>query len=141
MTTGTPGSVSSGTLRTEDLLGAFADALRELATSTEHRRLADEASEADPESENAGELVNELQDALQEYSLPYFYFGTHPGDGADFGFWLDDEGLDDVARIGDPSELDTLLADVGEAYHVNDHGNGTLYARTENGWREVWALV
>ena len=104
------GTVSHGTLRNEDLLNAFA---RELEWQVErnadyyqssdyHRQNRDkflalvwDARECDPDSEQADYMVNEsLPDALQEFAPAYAYFGSHMGDGSDFGFWMSD--MDDV---------------------------------------------
>lgn len=89
------GSISHGTLRTEDLLEAFADELEIIGIGhdgeiKEARELlaigADEWS--DEQQEHAAYLINEvLIDALNEYAPPHTYFGAHEGDGSDFGFW------------------------------------------------------
>lgn len=64
------GSISCATLRTEDLLPAFADALENcLDDNPEHddaklRILIQEARDADPESEEVQWTLEELMDAL-----------------------------------------------------------------------------
>ena len=91
-----PGTVSHGTLRNEDLLDTFSDALEDCITRNpalplKHRETATtlvwDAREAEPDSEIAGELINDLIDALNEFAPPGSYFGTLEGDGSDFGFW------------------------------------------------------
>lgn len=167
------GTVSSGTMREEDLIPDFVWELKHLAkrckyvaykTRKAHLALCKEIEtrmedEGYYESEDVGYDLNEgLFDALGEYAAPYFYFGAHPGDGADYGFWLSeewDEDFEDLgAVIGDrfngESSIDKLkvedLADVpqwfrGEVAVVNDHGNVSLYVKTSRELREVWAVV
>ena len=91
------GSVSCGTMREEDLIPAFIYCLKsQKPLHRNHRKLVREIesameSEGYFDSEEASYDLNDgLFDALQEYCLPYFYFGSHPGDGADYGFWLSD---------------------------------------------------
>ena len=94
------GSISTGTLRTEDLLPAFADTLEDRGSTYEsapdmwdsirkYRTLIDEdmLDTIDTDSQCLlAELINEtLFDALQEYCPPFVYFGTLEGDGSDFG--------------------------------------------------------
>jgi hypothetical protein len=177
------GSVSCATMREEDLIPTFCCELQGLARQTgilpvktrrEHAKLAREIEKriegydqtqeyADGvsqssyyESESAEYDLESLFDALGEYAAPYFYFGAHPGDGADYGFWLS-EGWDDefetawtAAGNRCESRIDHLkvsdLADVpvwfrGEVAVVNDHGNVTLYVKTSRSLREIWAVV
>lgn len=126
--------VSWGTLRTEDLLTAFADELERLAGPADKigaplGPVITDAREVDPDSEDAVELVVELADALQEYAPPYCTFGAHEGDGSSFGFWpsvdalMDDAYIGEVTRIADGSEPVPGCMCVA----VNDHGNVTLY--------------
>lgn len=87
-------SVSHGTLRSEDLLAAFAGELRRF--NSDHALIA----EADAvmlldglgysvmaDGEAVSELIGELQDALDAHAGDGFRFGAHEGDGSDFGFW------------------------------------------------------
>ncbi len=151
------GSISSGTLRDEDLFATFANELESLAnnrrtcvrakTRLAHRRLVAELwVEHDNPSEDAdlAEMCDELSRALEEYAAPYFYFGALEGDGAEFGFYVDsslfdDPGYFDGLKVADLSEVPRGYR--GEVLHINDHGNATLYVATRRGLREVWAIV
>lgn len=144
------GSVSSGTMRNEDLIPDFASLLRELGctdsrlTEIEQRiKTDDDGSYFD--SEDADYDLNEfLFDALNKFAPPYFYFGAHPGDGADYGFWLCEEWQEQAADSDSP-----IVTDAGELpenyegewFQVSDHGNVTLYVRTGTEDEEVWSIV
>jgi hypothetical protein len=83
------GTVSSGTMRPEDLIPAFASALESFAPEHE---LVKEATDYQPDRSSGtvdyeGPFVEALMDALDELAPPLTYFGTHEGDGADYGFW------------------------------------------------------
>jgi hypothetical protein len=87
------GSVSTGTLRAQDLLEAFlweAERLQltraERATARGIRRRYDAADEDSAywDDESADD-VQELTQILESHCPDYCYFGSHPGDGADFG--------------------------------------------------------
>jgi hypothetical protein len=156
------GSVSSGTMRSQDLLDSFASELDyQLGRQSsryprkEHRALIREArrclrhmengtaKQAEQAEDEASDIVNELMDALDEFAPPYMHFGAHDGDGADYGFWLSDDSLEhsfDGLRVDDTSEVPRDYR--GEVLHVNDHGNPTLYVSHGRGkLTEIWALV
>jgi hypothetical protein len=153
------GTVSSGTLLTSDLLEAFSWELDQLvqrnmsAISSEDRSrymalVAEAAAASDrddvDDDDDAAELINDLQDALQEFAPDYVYFGAHPGDGADFGFWVIDDLVqqardDGTLVVDDTSQIPDDYR--GLALHVNDHGNCTLYAIDLAGSHELWSCV
>lgn len=142
------GTVSHGTLRPEDLIPAFADELRRLRGAlplyiAKQLREFNAAMTAgqDAADEMGVELVQALEDGLQQYAPAYGYFGAHPGNGSDFGFWLCDDWQDlfDGLQVADTAEVPKGYR--GEVLHVNDHGNATLYVATSRGLREVWAIV
>ena len=127
------GVVSEGTLRDEDLISAFAGELdyymKHLRLTRDQRKrftdlireVNDWEDDDNPIDNMGGEVVNELQDALNEIAPPYSYFGMIDGDGACFGFWpaYEDGDLHKLTA-GDPIPRwawgdDVLL--------VNDHGN------------------
>lgn len=90
------GSVSTGTLRNEDLIPIFYSLLVDLGGDPDILDLAYDPDRATDEeyfnSEDAGWDVAALMDALSDHAPDGAYFGAHPGDGADFGFWtIDDE--------------------------------------------------
>jgi hypothetical protein len=140
------GSVSSATMRAEDLIPAFLDELEsQKPLRREHRKLVREIKRRMNDdyfgTDDADYDLDALFDALNEYCLPYFYFGAHPGDGADYGYWLS-EGLEhefDGLKVSDLSEVPASYS--GEVLLVNDHGNVSLYNYSRGRSREVWAIV
>lgn len=100
-------SVSSGTLVNSDLLEKFVYALTSIMlansdhSSKKNVELVAEASQLvrqmkkHPQNmlaqDDAEFLVEDLHEALNEYAPEGYYFGAHPGDGADFGFWKSEE--------------------------------------------------
>lgn len=131
------GSVSRGTLRTQDLLASFAYELKQLAygvnaghseLAKEAQRLADRSDEwTEEDEEYAVVMVNEdLYYALDEYAPPFCYFGSHEGDGADIGFWISSEALEEAIRDGDTDENGDVIYD-GYRINISDHGNVEVY--------------
>lgn len=59
----------------------------------EHTMPDDHLTPAHPwwEGDDASYVLEELFDLLDELSPPDHYFGAHPGDGADFGWWKAEE--------------------------------------------------
>lgn len=144
------GTVSHATLRSEDLVPAFAAELRRLRGALprdmSNNVRAFLAGKYDTDHGCDVELVQELEEALQKYAPDYCYFGAHPGDGADFGFWLSEDWQeqakeDGVKFVSDLSEVSDTFR--GLLCVVNDHGNATLYC-TDKGvgtLREIWSVV
>jgi hypothetical protein len=150
------GSVSHGTMRSEDLIDSFIYELQQQRPlSREHRKLIRDIQQrikasarmerlgADSyyHTEDASEDLASLFDALDCYAPTGFYFGAHPGDGSDYGFWLSEDFIDDFdgLRISDLSDIPTGYC--GEVLLVNDHGNVSLYAKSRSSLREIWAIV
>ena len=173
------GTVIEGTLRNEDLLNAFTGEIeylmagyldesifkRLIATQAELYNDAKEIiyqyeTETDVDESIASEIVNELIDAINEYRLPYTYFGTLEGDGADFGWWVDFDNLNESVRESESITQDLrsngrlsdeeswiqecdcqendCIGKHGFIVHVNDHGNVTLL---DHNRKDVWAAV
>ena len=94
------------------------------------------------DGDDASEDLQELFDALHCYSPEGFYFGSHPGDGADYGWWLSESFTEDFdgLRVDDLSDVPRDY--FGSILLVNDHGNLSLYTRARN-YRltEQWSIV
>ena len=92
-------SISEGTLKDADLLRSFSSFLE-----AHCQELFDELYMvgyrgvyekydfdwerfAESEPETAGLVIEELFDLLNSVAPKNCYFGSHPGDGASFGFW------------------------------------------------------
>jgi len=146
------GSVSSGTMRPEDLIPSFLWELKHqkpchrahLALIRGIEASIEKGIGTDEEyfsSEQADEDLSSLFDALQDYAPSYFTFGAHPSDGADYGYWLSESFEEDFdgLKVSDTSEVPKGYT--GEVLHVNDHGNITLYAYSRGRGREVWGIV
>ncbi len=87
------GSISTGTLKTEDLLPIF------VAEATARGvRFIDGAGNHFLTNEPGGRntpTLDLLTEALNNLCPPFVYFGIHPGNGADFGFWPDWDDLEE----------------------------------------------
>ncbi len=92
-------SLSHGTLRNYDLITCFLDLIDE--TPEYMQMLASPGSPVHPAgarlmdkndpwwgSEEACDFLSMLFDVLDYYAPEGYYFGAHPGDGSDFGYWL-----------------------------------------------------
>lgn len=145
------GSISHGTHRTEDLLssfiselewqvrrnGAFFSAPENFAQRDSLANLIGEAQDcfaADGETvdeekqDTADWLVNEaLPDALNAFAPACCYFGTHEGDGSDFGFWPDMASIEELPCYAD-TDAAKQSGEAGDFRVVSDHGNVEVYS-------------
>lgn len=87
------GSISHGTMLDKDLLERFAEVLAllkpEAALPLCER--VDDALGTDAYDEVVAETVEDLFAELDACAPDGYYFGSHPGDGSDFGFWVNEE--------------------------------------------------
>jgi hypothetical protein len=154
------GTVSHGTLRPEDLIPTFLDTLREVSRQSgdidqmcrahelvgeiEARTNYDSYFEED--HEDVAFDLERLTDYLNGYAPPYCYFGSHPGDGSDFGFWLDEDWQARAEEDGVPviSCWEEMPGGnySGNVFLISDHGNVTLYFLNGRGAAsEIFGIV
>lgn len=121
-----PWIVSCDTLKAEDLLPKFWTAAEGLAVLLDRPQLLNPATlasltklvgedsrEADWNDEEAAQTLEDLHEALAEVAPAGFYFGSQEGDGACFGFWLEQEWADALEHCGWAADSDSAaLADV-----------------------------
>lgn len=96
-------SVSTGTMRAQDIMPRMLSTVRAVAPDSYMQIVVSpfsfipaHASEDDDadwwSSEDCGWRLGELFDILNDHAPEGYYFGPHPGDGADYGFWeVEDE--------------------------------------------------
>lgn len=85
-------SVSHATMRCQDLIPAFMDVIRDTPEYVQLMNAVPAYASGDKDSEwwngeNATMLLISLFDTLDLYAPDGYYFGAHPGDGSDYGFW------------------------------------------------------
>lgn len=93
------GTVIQATHRSEDLIPAFYAELRRRDYIRLRQLIRDHSDTFDAilesrinyQGDDAIELVDALEDELSEVAPEGMYFGAHPGDGSDFGFWRNEE--------------------------------------------------
>lgn len=141
------GSISSGTLRAEDVVPDLLHAAEHWVSMSRAdrnrvRRIGAEVSAAmnsvwdadtyEQEQEHAIETLSEawsdLEDILTMYAPPGHYVGAHPGDGADIGVWASEEIPCVCPKVGNvtPDMLDDAAASDGPGdivFELSDHGN------------------
>lgn len=149
------GTISEATLRPEDLISAFLDALDGIKLTRAERAVTREAHIVSALM-HAGEslqgyrmgdmteseIVDELTTILESHVPDYCYFGTLEGDGACFGVWPSIDSLQADVHAGEvgTDEADAHVKGLSLYADVND-GNVTLYRRAGNRWIEVWSVV
>jgi len=146
------GTISHGTMRPEDLIPAFANELEYLAgdeagfdvlISRANALLMDENGNYYLDENDAQEVLEYLFDALNSLAAPYAYFGSHPGDGSDYGFWLSENWefdgwvIDDYQKGGGEPPADYC----GEIIHIDDHGNTSLLVQKDGKRELIWSMV
>tara|TARA_R110000824_G_scaffold30360_3_gene100032 strand:+ start:26 stop:517 length:492 start_codon:yes stop_codon:yes gene_type:complete len=159
----TLGTVIHGTHRSQDLIPAFFEMLNTLGDRDRVQSIRDEFKIPDSEligsdlrivddhpwwtSEDASYLINEvLIDALNDHAPAFCYFGSHEGDGSDFGFWPCMDSIDaavgdrEAVQVSDLSEIPREW--IGDAFLINDHGNLTCGHVDQAGeFHSEWAIV
>jgi hypothetical protein len=151
------GTISHGTLKVEDLIPVFAEALsirlgevkeeqrsRGRSVSGELRRAIDDLEQVELrmdepdyyESEDADEDLQWLQEVLGYYAPPGHAFGAHPGDGSDFGFWPLD--LFDGQEQEDEGAQDNSDGGRQEAAAARQSAGPTAFPAYEDTHAETW---
>lgn len=157
-------------MRAEDLIPAFSDALDNLKDGLSLGRTTDTFEETEAAKDRVGRIddflsgieqrrlaqgesywtdgdadydLEGLVDRLETFAPTGVYFGAHPGDGSDFGFWMCENLAEEFDGFVSSKAQNYPDADYrGEWLHVSDHGNVTLYVRGEDGEdSEVWSCV
>jgi len=89
-------------------------------------------------AERGSHFTSELIDALNEYAPPHTYFGAHPSDGADFGFWPVPDPLATGCDLQVLANDDVVDLDCQIYFEISDHGNITASALKGE---EIWSAV
>tara|TARA_R100000750_G_C2275263_1_gene69073 strand:- start:124 stop:531 length:408 start_codon:yes stop_codon:yes gene_type:complete len=129
------GSVSTGTLRTEDLIDALSGEIKYLEIPNAQKILSEANEITDFDTENASFILEEMFEKLNEYAPPHMQFGSHDSDGANFGWWTTDFENCHTLSIDQGKFVDT---ECGLYVEVNDHGNMTV---KELGGAVIWDCV
>ncbi len=133
-------SISQATLKTEDV---FANIVMMFAEDETVQAIANMAAEGE---EDLDYLCWELLfDHLNNLAPEGYYFGAHPGDGADFGFWSLGESEEEMKKERDMRAIKTLVDAIltlvdailkGELSYCQATGS-TAYVVEENGKQEI----
>lgn len=141
------GTIISGTMRAEYLIPAFSGELRRLAgNDAAALALCNRADRLeDYESEEAETILDELSTELNNYALPYCYFGARRDDLADYGFWvytddLVDMVIDDGGRV--VSDLfEDMAGHCGHVLLINERGDYSLFYLENGELTEIWSIA
>lgn len=136
------GTISHATMRPQDLIPKFITYLshayrgkyigweeyKKHGYSKENSRLALRMSHVNGRedhpywtSDEASWDLNEmLWNAMQCFAPPLCYFGSHPGDGSDYGFWLGEDVARNARRAGEGGDLDGYAVVTRDEERVNE---------------------
>lgn len=145
--------VSDGTLKPEDLIPKFLNALKHDETAhskflKDNPEILEIQSWNDVDDETKSMLVDELTDALNGIAPDGYFFGASDGDGACFGFWQVDpdeskksEGAnalptkEEMKRVVDGLKKDKAFS---RRYSVDD---SVLYGAIDSEWSPVMSIT
>jgi hypothetical protein len=147
-----PWIASCDTLRPEDLLPKFwsvaevlalaankPEALSPATLASLAKLVGEDSREANWDDAEASQTLEELTDALQELAPTGFYFGSQDGDGACFGFWLEETWAEALEHFGmgndDPTGWAELIAELDADGIEPDTAEDSYCGRAE-GWSE-----
>jgi len=147
-----PWIASCDTLRLEDLLPKFWSVAEVLALAANKpevlspatlaslaKLVGEDSREADWDDAEASQTLEELIEALQELAPVGFYFGSQDGDGACFGFWLDESWAEALEHFGfgndDPTGWAELIAEL-DADGIDPDTVEDSYCGRAEGWSE-----
>ena len=147
-----PWIASCDTLRLEDLLPKFWSVAEVLALAANKpevlspatlaslaKLVGEDSREADWDDAEACQTLEELTEALQELAPVGFYFGSQEGDGACFGFWLDESWAEALEHFGfgddDPCGWADLIAEL-DADGIDPETVEDSYCGRADGWSE-----
>ena len=148
------GSVSSGTMRSEDLIPTFLWEVKQLRLTRAERGLVNDIERRSADNGNANDVetywqseladwdIDALFDILGNHVPDYCYFASHPGDGACYGVWVDFDGINEDRHFGEIVDWQNMPTGyTGYAVDVTDHGNVTLFSVSRGRSRELWSVV
>lgn len=144
------GSVSTGTLKTDDLARAALDAIDMLRdygycgrneSAAARRDLWEVVENADVDY--AGDVINDAEMFIDAHCPDYVRYGSHEGDGACIGFWVSFDSLEEDRRDGLLPDFEKIPKGfTGLAVNVTDHGNvSLLYFARGRLVRSIWSVV
>lgn len=128
-------SISHGTMRPQDVLPSLLDALREKDEDAHSQCLnlipahAAEDEGAEWWTEEAPEHIYAIFDSLNDCAPSGLYFGAHPGDGSDYGFWMSEEDASELAELEDTASDNTSEDEAREAIEQD-----ALSVEVRSGW-------
>jgi hypothetical protein len=147
------GSVSTGTLRLEDLIPAVLDVLEPLRLSRKDRATVRTIRALATRGDYAMGALDDGPDdrtdtdedfaalcEIADFHCPAFcYFGAHEGDGADIGVWIDVEGLRAAVLDGDVVASDLSPSEMRDFARVLDRNPDSRHTNVGVHIRERWA--
>lgn len=118
-------TVSWGTHRPDDLIPKFLAVLKEYGKEAYDKYVSENPEVEDwkmLDDETKGWVVDELFDLLDGIAPEDCYFGAHPGDGADFGFWQVDESKrkDSKKSESDTADAEQVFTDMADSLGISD---------------------
>lgn len=138
------GTVSHGTMRPEDLIPAFLDVLRELAPerAADFERTHLVVPVDGLEDEEQAEALDELFTLLDNAAPEGYTFGSHEGDGSDYGFWPSYDAIMESISVRHHDAIMGLLRRVrdelrSEGFYVESQP-GTMHSDDYSWALGVW---